>query len=624
MAAADKASEITTLSIHPVTQRVYRIPKSSLICDHNHPVVMEFDIFEQMAASGILSAERFLHHSKNDGASFSASQIVSVKLNQQGGPASGSPLYAWGSRMITMIPDDDELPVVPDYIGDSFLWLWPLGKAYNAFLTRKEKRRIDPSLDMAGIDEHPPTCRYTPTTPGLMLGPDDIEGAVPVKMEDLTWRERLFVMLIRPQQSLFPRRPQAVQWSDRVMEITDVNQATGGGVRLSVIREKVARMNYDADADASRAAQIAPSPFPPHPLPDRHELPSSDAECEARLKRVGAATGERDSKRQRTNDPSASTTTTPTSTPPSSPPHSSDDVPVTVPWTLVPTHYVPPAWTPWMAQKKNPNASASDAFDMAHAFNQRSEHLFGSRPPPLDAINCDSSFEHAFASSYVPMRARVADPALEFEHWADCPHDVLMRILCMSASDALVGTVEEARSGIGALRLVSKGACALVDSFVGTQTGGLHKDIVNACLGSRFGTIKLNDIVPVDAATAAARARALGLGVLDAMRLGNRQVKLSHVENWTLPRTPSQVPQWRWYLELRRQSEAEMRCHRVVRPSTKPSAQYELVRRNRSEHHHVWSHLACHDHKFDAEYDELVVSAGERDVRNVMCDSAGV
>jgi len=89
-----------TLVLHPLTQEVYHVPNESLLHDSNHPVVMPYDAFEKMGATGQLSGERLLHHDRAQASSFNVSQIVAVRLRQRGASSGGRPTYAWASRMV--------------------------------------------------------------------------------------------------------------------------------------------------------------------------------------------------------------------------------------------------------------------------------------------------------------------------------------------------------------------------------------------------------------------------------------------------------------------------------------------------------------------------------------------
>jgi len=210
----------------PVTLEVYRAPQRALQHDYRVPVPMDFGIFEDMAGVGCLSAERFLNHERMVATGFEASQILAVRLKTEPDAVGGDTSYAWASRMVTTIPPTSLLP--PHLhgcpVGHEFLWLWPPGKAWNAFLTRKERQRLHPAERVAGIDTAEPTVRHRMAHPGMMLGPDDVPGCVRVDPSELTALQRFFVASIKPQQTLFSRRPVTEDWTERVTKMTDENQ----------------------------------------------------------------------------------------------------------------------------------------------------------------------------------------------------------------------------------------------------------------------------------------------------------------------------------------------------------------------------------------------------------------
>lgn len=218
--------EAPTYLLCPATLEVYRAPNRALQHDYRVPVPMDFGIFEDMAGVGCLSAERFLNHERMAATGFESSQILAVRLKTESDAVGGDTAYAWASRMVTTVPPTSLLP--PDLhgcpVGHEFLWLWPPGKAWNAFLTRKERQRLHPSERLAGIDTAEPSVRHRMAHPGMMLGPDDVPGCVRVDSSELTALQRFFVASIKPQQTLFSRRPVTEDWTERVTKMTDENQ----------------------------------------------------------------------------------------------------------------------------------------------------------------------------------------------------------------------------------------------------------------------------------------------------------------------------------------------------------------------------------------------------------------
>jgi hypothetical protein len=219
MSSADRH----TLILHPLTLQVFKVPKSSLLHDEKRPVKMDFADFEKQAVIGQLSGERLVA-SGATGWSYDANQVLAVRLRQHGPSVGGKPIYAWASRFETVLPTEAVQTEENALVGGNFIWLWPPGKAHNAYHTRCEARRIDATQLPLPIDEIEPTCRYQMSIPGAMFGPDDVEGATHVPLSELTPEQRFFILCIKPQQTLFPRRPEAVNWTEQVAQVNDEDQ----------------------------------------------------------------------------------------------------------------------------------------------------------------------------------------------------------------------------------------------------------------------------------------------------------------------------------------------------------------------------------------------------------------
>ena len=214
-----------SLILHPVTHEVYRIPASAIEHDSNHPVCMDFDAFQDMASLGCMSAERFLgaaRTSLQNASGFNVTQVLAIRLKNR--EANGSPIYAWATRMSTTSPMEGIEHTSEREMGREFVFMWPLGKAWNAWITRKDQRRINGEDGTFGIDACEPSIRYVTKQPGLMLGPDDIEGCTLVPPEELTVLQRIFVACIKPQQTLFARRTVTQDWTSRIERVNDENQ----------------------------------------------------------------------------------------------------------------------------------------------------------------------------------------------------------------------------------------------------------------------------------------------------------------------------------------------------------------------------------------------------------------
>jgi hypothetical protein len=190
---------------------------------------MDFDSFEDMASLGCMSAERFLSAARNSSqniSGFNVSQVLAVRLKNRKEAEAGRPMYAWATRMSTVSPMEGIERASKREMGREFLWMWPPGKAWNAWITRKDQHRINGEDQSFGIDACEPSVRYVTKQPGLMLGPDDVEGCTRVPPEELTVMQRLFVACIKPQQTLFARRTLAQDWTDRIERVTDENQGS--------------------------------------------------------------------------------------------------------------------------------------------------------------------------------------------------------------------------------------------------------------------------------------------------------------------------------------------------------------------------------------------------------------
>ena len=205
-----------SLILHPITHDVYRVPLEAIRNDCNRPAIVPRDAFEPMARLGCVSATAFTQLQ----AAITHEHVLTVRLKGEHGEA---PMYAWASRMCTPV-DEDARDDGRAMMGQEFLWLWPQGKAWNAWSTRRERLRLNAEAVAWGIDACEPSLQYMARYPGLMLGPDDIDGCVHVPLEALTATQRFFVACIKPQQTLFARRTTAQDWTDRVTRMTDEAQ----------------------------------------------------------------------------------------------------------------------------------------------------------------------------------------------------------------------------------------------------------------------------------------------------------------------------------------------------------------------------------------------------------------
>lgn len=491
------AAQQPTLILDPLSHTVYKVPSRALRYDAKNPVYMEFQSFERLARTQQLSGERLLHHLEGKTA-FEASQVVVVQLkrNARGGP----PLYAWGTRMVTALPEEIFPDVEQGLVGHQFVWLWPPGKAYNAFLSRKEKLRISGGDAVtAPIDEIEPSCRHTPAFPGAMLGPEDVEGAVLVPHDELTPVQRFFIMCIDSQRTLFPRRPMTDLWTSRVTNIVNRNQELARVGGKWELHNSVQRMLKRAESER-------------HGGGNKRAKRCSDNESE--IMDVDALLNEKER---------------------------------------------------WQRQVREAERS---------------------------------------------------------RRWAALPHELLVRILCerLGAGIVLEG---DARDTICVLRSVSKGARALVDSFIGVQLA----NVIEATFEQVVMSSKKSPSEPMTAV--AARVRALGLGMRDIVSLPKNEVSLTVVPHWSLPNAPSVVPDWRWYLELRRAAQerhgAKPAATRRWKTRAAPAEAYrDLMAAHRVAEPEVWGARFTTEGRFEHDFDALVAATGDLELQRKMLALAGV
>ena len=269
------------LLLHPITQEVYRVPSEALLHDHNAPIWMNSTVFQDLASMGSMSAEKFLRAEEPDKpVGFTVHQVMAVRLKKHESDVRHEPMYAWASRMQTSVLSSDW--TCDPMMGREFIWLWPPGKAWNAWITRQERQRLHPNDEpMWGIDECEPSVRYMSKHPGLMLGPDDIDGCERVPLEDLTVSQRLFVTCIKPQQTLFARRTLAQDWTDRITRITNESQQSfsdsmHGAVRQLSNQAQSQPEGIPQSCPASPVARLGP---PIHRLTASAGMTTKERQC---------------------------------------------------------------------------------------------------------------------------------------------------------------------------------------------------------------------------------------------------------------------------------------------------------------------------------------------------------
>lgn len=127
--------------------------------------------------------------------------------------------WAWASRI--RVRNLDELPIPEAYLGEEFLFLWPVPMAINAYINFKEKaRRLGNSATAEGafvsaIKAHPPSLAFVPQNLGKnsAIGPLKRVGA-----RDMTVSQRLFVASLTPHSSAFPVRSSTDKWTEALRD----------------------------------------------------------------------------------------------------------------------------------------------------------------------------------------------------------------------------------------------------------------------------------------------------------------------------------------------------------------------------------------------------------------------
>ncbi len=520
--ATEGDDRLPALILHPVTHDVYRIPASAIEHDSNHPVRMGFDAFEDMASLGCMSAERFLsaaRHSSQNVSGFNVSQVLAVRLKNRKATDAGRPMYAWATRMSTMSPMEGIKHPSKSEMGREFLWMWPPGKAWNAWITRKDQHRINGEDQSFGIDACEPSVRYVTKQPGLMLGPDDVEGCTRVPPEELTVMQRLFVACIKPQQTLFARRTLAQDWTERIERVTDENQES---------------FCDTIDQTISTRRLLVESKY-------REQIEE----------RMGIGGG---TKRSSDNNPNEAFTAT---------------MPI----------FKKPRWV---------TAHDPEPFKSSHMFRPtNSTHRTLRRGKGKGDValwnevrawaDCANAMRDQWQSYFSNLR------------WTSLPDDLLVNILCTRLGKDLSGTTAQAAQSICTMRLVSKGARAITDRFLGGHLAKIetafHHCVVSPCNSGHTktpqGQMRMSSIGSLNA-----QMRRMGLGVGDILRLANttRMAVPRILETTTaiapssLPPCPEQVPDWRTYLNMRQAREVLLGgCSKVRAPRTAPSVEFARV-----------------------------------------------
>lgn len=573
--------EASSYLLHPVTLEVYRLPKHALEHDSRVPVAMEFDVFEDMASFGCLSAERFLNHERMAPTGFTARQILAVRLKMERGIVGNGKLYAWASRMTTSVPPTSLLP--PELhgkpVGHEFVWLWPPGKAWNAFVTRKERQRLDPTQPW-GIDMAEPSVRYKVARPGLMLGPEDVAGCERVDPSELTTLQRFFVASIRPQQTLFSRRPSTEDWTQRVTKMTDENQRRLQAVAADEVHVLLHQdRKVDKSGMAIEAGERGREVLRRAAMRDNKDKNANAQQPEtlAIKKRRVRAYNEFEQA------------------------HGSSDI-------------VKRLFAPMPPQKRvrvlGPDADLEGIAERTHALSARAMELWD-----------------RFQRGHVALRN---------VRWGSLPDELFVRIVCVRVGEDLAATAAEARSSVCALRAVSRGTCAVVDRFVGAQLHSLEEQMHMALWGLAPGVL-----TPADAG---AKARSLGMSPEDVLRLNLRQRQLAapsatadSIPAMVLPKCPDIVPDWIAYFKRRAWRETVHGARSgPVKPREKPCSGFlrivnNLRALNPSVNNQRFADIVREADAPDGalrlpdpRLDEAMLAAGDVDIREQMLEVACV
>jgi hypothetical protein len=202
--------------------------------------------------------------------------------------------------------------------------------------------------------------------------------------------------------------------------------------------------------------------------------------------------------------------------------------------------------------------------------------------------------------------------------WVDLPQDILSLILCNHIDNALVNLDnQETTASLLGMRLVSKGVKALTESYVGLQTECLIKDAEQFMKGQNPSLIEI-----------APRALSIGLGVLDLMLLSKHRGPVEKIDGWTLPKTPSSVPNLRWFLEVRHEARKRHGAHvRTTKPEPRPVVVFDSkIERLKVKEPQIWSSQKLNTPNMPVEVDpyHLIACAGEVQPTRFMHEIAGV
>lgn len=197
---------------------VYEVPNDILSCCEELPRPIPFKQFELNARScigtGLVSSTPDSQHNGMIG----LEALVFVRLADGRG-------WAWASRM--RVDHNGEFPIEEAFLGDGFLFLWPVPMSFNAYLNVKQKaRRADGSNPrlvtfLEAVEAHPPSMTFEPT----QLKEHAIESARKIRFKDLSIPQRIFVSSLAPHATSFRTRVPCDKWCDLLL-INDRIQLT--------------------------------------------------------------------------------------------------------------------------------------------------------------------------------------------------------------------------------------------------------------------------------------------------------------------------------------------------------------------------------------------------------------
>jgi hypothetical protein len=527
-----------TLLLHPITQEVYRVPAEALIHDHCSPIRMNSTAFQDLASIGSMSAEKFLRaYEPNKTVGFSVHQVMAVRLKNHESDAreQQTPMYAWASRMKTSILCTEWTQETS--MGKEFIWIWPPGKAWNAWITRQERHRLHPNDEpIWGIDACEPSVRYMSKHPGLMLGPDDIDGCERVPLEELSVAQRLFVSCIKPQQTLFARRTLAQDWTDRITQMTNESQKSFSDTMHGAVRQlnSLAKRQPESDAllqscSSSPVARLDP---PMHRRAASAEMTVKERQCHREHMRCMHQPVDNDRKRARLH-----------------------------------------------LQSKAASLNLERAL-----WPTEDEHLEREHRQIVQTV------QTAWTEQYQKGYER---------RWGSLPDEVFVNILCIRLQEDLETSTEAAAGTICTLNLVSRAVRLITERFVGAQLATVV-EAFSICMhspemcGLPHGWRLPNFVIQPSLHSLGLRMRRIGLEPSLVLRLKqSAQCVMAKATNElgssigmnpaSLPPCPDCVPSWRDYLRMRKRHEERVGRRGIAKmPRRPPSGDfadcYTLVR----------------------------------------------